>query len=184
VIAVACGVRAMATRTLQTGKGGTIKATKLRAIHHKPLELLADDEGSITLGWVDAGVFYARFIGVLSSALSARHTSILEAALSRTSSLHYFADGRALRSYDLGARGEFVRTVLAHRSQFKSVVILTWAQGITAVTRAFASTVEGQIDVLADELEFEGRLLEVAPAARGKLDPNGWLLPPAQPRPR
>jgi hypothetical protein len=173
----------MSTRTLQTGKGGTFKGPRLRAIHHRPLELMADEEGSITLGWVDAGVFYTRFIGVLSAGLSARHTARLEAALERTSSLHYFADCRALSSYDIGARGTFLRTVLTHRTQFQSVVILTWSQGITPVTRAFASSVGDPVDVLADDLAFERRLLEVAPLARGKLDPNGWLLPPALPRP-
>ena len=172
----------MATRTLHTGKFGISKGPRLKAIHHKPLELLADDEGSITLGWVDAGVFYARFIGVLSASLYARHTARLEAALERTESLHYFADGRALCSYDLGARGAFVRTVLAHRQQFQSVVMLVWSQGITPVTRAFASSMGDPIDITVDELDFERRLLDAAPLARGKLDPNGWLLPPAQSR--
>jgi len=172
----------MSTRTLQTGKSGIFKGSKLKAIHHKPLELLADDDGSITLGWVDAGVFYSRFIGVLSASLAARHNEHLQAALDRTSSLHYFADARALCSYDLGARGAFLRTVLAHRTQFKSVVLLTWSQGITPVSRTFASAVGEPVDILDDELAFERRLLETAPLARGKLDPNGWLLPPAQPR--
>jgi hypothetical protein len=173
----------MSTRTLLTGKGNIFKGAKLKAIHHKPLELLADDEGSVTLGWVDAGVFYSRFVGVLSAPLAARHTEQLEAALERAGSLHFFSDGRALSSYDLGARGAFLRTVLAHRSQFKSVVMLTWSLGITPVTRSFASALGEPVDILSDELEFERRLLETAPLARGKLDPNGWLLPPAQPRP-
>jgi len=173
----------MSARTLQIRKSGIFGGAGLKAIHHKPLELISDDEGSVTLGWVDAGVFYSRFIGVLSVGLSARHTACLEGALDRTSTLHYFADARALSSYDLGARGEFLRTVLARRHQFKSVVLLTWAQGITPVTRAFASAIGDPVDVLANEVEFESRLLDVAPLARTKLDPNGWLLPPPQPRP-
>jgi hypothetical protein len=172
----------MSTRTLQTRKSGVFKGPRLRAIHHKPLELIADDEGSITLGWVDAGVFYARFIGVLSAGLAESHMSRLEAALERATSLQYFSDARALCTYDIGARGAFLRTVLAHRSRFKSVVMLTWSQGITPATRTFASTIGQPIDILTDELDFERRLLEAAPLARGKLDPNGWLLPPAQPR--
>ena len=172
----------MGARPLQTGKRRIFKGARLKAIHHRPLELVTDDEGSITLGWVDVGVFYARFIGVLSAGLSERHIARLEAALARTPSLHYFADARALCTYDLGARTAFLRTVLAHRHQFKSVVLLTWSQGITPVTRAFASAIGDSVDVLADELEFEGHLLEVAPLARAKLDPNGWLLPPALPR--
>ena len=173
----------MSDRTLLTRKSGVFKDSGLKAIHHKPLELVADDEGSITLGWVDTGVFYVRFIGVLSANLSQSHTARLEAALDRTSSLHYFADARALCSYDLCARSAFLRTVLARRCQFKSVVLLTWTQGITPVTRAFAAAIGDPVDVLADEVDFEARLLEVAPLARTKLDPNGWLLPPNQPRP-
>jgi hypothetical protein len=172
----------MSTRTLQTGKGHNGKGPQFKAIHHKPLELLADDEGSITLGWVDAGAFYARFIGVLSAGLSEQHTARLEAALTRVPFLHYFADCRALSGYELGARSAFLKTVLTHRLQFKSVVLLTWSQGITPVTRAFAAAVGEPVDVLADELEFESRLLAMAPLARGKLDPNGWLLP-SLPRP-
>jgi hypothetical protein len=172
----------MGARTVQLGRRRIFREARLKAIYHKPLELLSDDDGSITLGWVDAGVFYARFIGVLSAGLSEKHNARLEAALERTSSLHYFADARALCSYDLAARSAFARMVLAHRSQFKSVVMLTWSPGITPVTRAYASAIGEPVEVLADDLEFEGRLLDVAPLARGKLDPNGWLLPPVLPR--
>ena len=167
----------MSTRTAPSGKGLIGKGPQFKAIHHKPLELVADDEGSVTLGWVDAGVFYARFIGILSAGLSEKHTERLEAALTRAEAIHYFADCRALSSYELGARHAFLKMVLAHRRQFKSVVILTWSLGITPVTQAFAAAVGEPVDVLADELEFEARLLETAPLARAKLDPNGWLLP-------
>jgi hypothetical protein len=167
----------MTTRTLHSGRNHFGKGQQFKAIHHKPLELVADDEGSVTLGWVDTGVFYARFIGVLSAGLSEKHTLRLEAALARASALHYFADCRALASYEIGARSAFLKTVLTHRSQFKSVVILTWSLGITPVTRAFAAAVGEPVDVLADELAFESRLLATAPLARAKLDPNGWLLP-------
>ena len=167
----------MSTRTLPTGKGRAGRGPQFKAIHHKPLELVADDEGSITLGWVDTGVFYARFIGVLSASLSEQHTGRLESALARTPDLHYFADCRALSSYEIGARSAFLKTVLTHRTQFKSVVILTWSLGITPVSRAFAAAIGEPVDVLADELAFESRLLATAPLARAKLDPNGWLLP-------
>jgi hypothetical protein len=172
----------MAARTLPTGRRRLLKGAQLKAIHHRPLELLADDEGSVTLGWVDVGVFYARFIGLLSMDLSQAHNERLEAALERRSPLHYFADARALGSYDLDARSAFLRTVLAHRSQFKSVVLLTWSLGMTPTARAYASAAGEPVEILADELEFEARLLEVAPLARGKLDPNGWVLPPPSTR--
>jgi hypothetical protein len=169
----------MAARTLPTAKRLPLGRAQLRTIHHKPLELLADDDGSVTLGWVDVGVFYARFIGMFSLELSQQHNARVEAALERRSPLHYFADARALGGYDLDARSAFFLTVLAHRQQFKSVVLLTWTTlGITPIARSYVSTIGEPVEVLADEHVFEDRLLKVAPLARGKIDPNGWVLPP------
>jgi len=164
------------------GKRLPIGGGRLRTIHRRPLEIIADDHGSVTLGWVDAGVFYARFIGTLSIELSQLHNARLEAALDRSSPLHYYADARALDTYDLAARGAFLRVVLGHRSQFKSVVLLTWPMGITPVTRSYMSAIGEPVQIFADERDFEAKLLETAPLARGKLDPNGWVLPPASSR--
>jgi hypothetical protein len=169
----------MGTRNLSTGNKLPIASAQVRAIHHKPLELIADEEGSVTLGWVDVGVFYARFIGMFSVELSQQHNARLEAALERRSPLHYFADARALGGYDLEARSAFFRTVLVHRSRFKSYVVLTWPLGLTPVAQSYLSTIGEPVQLLLDERAFEAKLLEVAPLARGKLDPNGWVLPPA-----
>lgn len=171
----------MTARSFHVGKGPQ-KGSHLKAIHHKPLELIADDDGSITLGWVDTGVFYARFIGTLCADLGARHVERLRAALDRTSSMHYFADARALASYELAARGIWIRTLQEHRDRIASVTLLTWSQGITVHTEAIATAIGGKVHITPDELEFESRLLEIAPQARGKLDPNGWLLPTTLPR--
>lgn len=171
----------MTARSFQLGKGAE-KGAHLKAIHHKPLELISDDEGSITLGWVDTGVYYARFIGVLCADLGAKHIERLRAALERSSSIHYFADARALGSYELAARGAFVRTLQQYRDRLQSVVLLTWAQGLTSHTDAMATAIGGPVDILTDEMDFERRLLDIAPLARAKLDPNGWLMPSSMPR--
>lgn len=172
----------MAARTIPTGKRPAVGRGQLKAIHHKPLELIANEEGSVTLGWVDVGVYYARFIGTLSMDLSRQHNERVEAALARHSPLHYFADARALSTYDLDARSAFLRTVVAHRERFQSIVLLTWSMGITPIARELASNFGEPLAILADEQEFEERLLQVAPLARAKLDPNGWVLPPASTR--
>jgi hypothetical protein len=164
------------------GKRSPVGGGQLGAIRHRPLELVTDDHGSVTVGWVDVGVFYARFIGVLSIELSRQHTARLETALERRPSLHYFADCRALESYDLAARTDFMRVLGANRSQFKSIVLLTWPLGITPTARAHWSAIGEPVEILADERAFEAQLLETAPLARGKLDPNGWVLPPASTR--
>src|SRR3954463_8088001 len=114
----------MTTRNLPTGKPLPLGAGQLRAIPPRPLDILADDHGSVTLGWVDVGVFYARFIGELSIELSRQHNARLETALERRPSIHYFADARALESYDLAARTAFFQMLLANRSQFVSIVLL------------------------------------------------------------
>ncbi|MET0595457.1 MAG: hypothetical protein ABW133_22350, partial [Polyangiaceae bacterium] len=120
--------------------------------------------------------------GTLCADLGARHIERLRAALERSPSVHYFADARALASYELAARGVWVRTLQEHRDRIASVVLLTWSQGITVHTEAIATAIGGRVDILSDELEFEARLLEIAPLARAKLDPNGWLLPTTLPR--
>jgi hypothetical protein len=171
----------MPARTIQIGTSSP-KGAQLKAIHHKPLELIADDEGSVTLGWVDAGVFYARFIGTLGAPLGEKHLERLRSALERTSTMHYFADARALASYEITARGVWIRTLQEYRNRLQSVVLLTWPQGITVHTEAMAAAIGGRVDIFSDELEFESRLLEIAPLARAKLDPNGWLLPTSLPR--
>jgi hypothetical protein len=172
----------MATRNLSMGRRLPIGGGQLRAIRHRPLELIADDHGSVTLGWVDVGVFYARFIGELSMELSRQHNARLQAAIERRPSLHYFADARALDCYDLAARKAFFGMLVANRNQFKSVVLLTWPLGITPIARSYWSALGEPLHILADERAFEAKLLETAPLARGKIDPNGWVLPPPSPR--
>ena len=172
----------MPMRNLTTGKKPLLRGGNLRAIHHKPLELIADEDGSVTLGWIDVGVFYARFIGMLSIELSRQHNAQVEAALERRAPIHYFADARALGGYDLEARKAFLRTVLVHRTRFKSIVLLTWPLGMTPVAQSYLATVGEPLRILVDERAFEAQLLEAAPFARQKLDPNGWVLPPPSSR--
>jgi len=74
-----------------------------------PLEMLADAAGSVTFGWADEGVYYARFSRCLSARLGEAFAGRLRAAVQAAPNVKYFADGRALESYDLMARSAFVR---------------------------------------------------------------------------
>ena len=76
-----------------------------------PLELLTDVSGSITFGWVDEGVYYARFTRTLSARLGEAFASRLRQALPATGSIKYFADLPALETYDLLARSSYERVV-------------------------------------------------------------------------
>jgi hypothetical protein len=141
-----------------TGKGMSYSA---------PLELLTDISGSITFGWADEGVYYARFTRCLSARLGSAFAARLREAVAADGAIKYFADGRALESYDLLARSAFVRVVTEHRSKFEQINILAWADG--DLSPAYLSVLGDAVVLARDEIDFEARLLAVAPRARNKL---------------
>ena len=136
-------------------------------LHSDPLEMLADAVGSVTFGWADTGVFYARF----SRCLSAKTGEAFAARLRSTARIgmrfKYFADARALESYDLTARSAFVRVVGEHRRLFEQIHILAWRDG--EVSRAFVEALGEPVCVTRDSFEFEAKLMSAAPRARATL---------------
>lgn len=132
-----------------------------------PLELLTDVSGSITFGWADDGVYYARFTRCLSARLGEAFAARLRASVPAAGTIKFFGDGRAMESYDLLARSAFVRVVTEHRLKFEQIHILAWAGG--GVSRAFLSVLGDAVAVAKDEIDFESRLLAAAPRARSKL---------------
>ncbi len=127
--------------------------------------MLEDQQGAIAYGYVAHRVFYARFVGHLSAELGTHYLNQLEAAIGQVPAIAYFADGSALREYDLVARTRFARFVLARRVKFTSLVILTWRSGVGPAARAFADSLGASVDLLSDPLEFERALGNVAPLA-------------------
>ena len=138
------------------------------------VELLNDDEGSVALGWVGAGVLYARFAGGLSASLAAAHVARLNNLLGQIRSVWYFIDATALHRYDLVACSAFVDAMHAHRSAFRSVVILAWTVGPGLAGAELASALSGSVEHLTDRSAFEQRLLQPAPFAKRFLDPTTW----------
>jgi hypothetical protein len=132
-----------------------------------PLELVTDAAGSVTFGWVEDGVFYARFSRCLSAKLGEVFASRLREAAAQSSGLQYFGDGRALESYDLLARSAFVRVVSEQRRKFDSLTLLKWEGG--ELSAAFLSTLGDNVTVAQSATDFEARLLALAPRARAKL---------------
>ena len=130
------------------------------------MELLSDKSGSVSFGWVGQDVYLCRFAGVVSQSLGARHLDCLQAVLNETAALRYFSDARDLTSYDLLARSAFVRLVLTHRKQFKELVVLTWSEGLSAASHAFASAIGEPLALLTNPAEFDRRLTQAAPRAR------------------
>jgi hypothetical protein len=127
------------------------------------LGMLEDQKGAIAYGYVAPRVFYARFVGRLSAELGTNYVHQLEAAVGQAPALAYFADASALTEYDLIARTRFARFVLNRRVKFTSLVILTWAEGISLAARTLADSLGGNVQLLTDPLEFERALANVAP---------------------
>ncbi len=127
------------------------------------LRMLEDQKGAIAYGYVAPRVFYARFVGQLSAELGTNYVHQLEAAVGQVPALAYLADASALAEYDLIARTRFARFVANRRVKFASLVMLTWAEGISPAARAFADTLGEPLQILSDPLEFERALANVAP---------------------
>ena len=143
-----------------------------------PLELLTDAAGSVTFGWIDQGVFYARFSHCLSARLGEVFSVRLSAALETASTIKYFADARALESYDLLARSAFMRVVSEHRQRFEQITLLAWSGG--EITDALLNSFGTDALVTQDPQRFEDVLFAAAPRAGHKLGAKA----DAAPRPR
>jgi hypothetical protein len=139
------------------------------------LEVLKDDEGSVTFGWVGRGVFYSRYAGSLSANLGREHVARLAQTLLGASSLQYFSDASALYQYDLAARSAFTRLVLENRRKFSRLVMLTWSTGVTPSAVAFAAAVGDSLTLLTDPTAFEKLLVAQAPLARQRIDARAWV---------
>jgi hypothetical protein len=144
------------------------------------LEILRDEEGSVALGWVGAGVFYSRFTGGLSAGLGALHVARLEETLKQVQSLRYFIDSSTVEYYDLCARSSLARALAANRHKFSEVVLLTWAAGVTRTIENFVTSIGNPLTLLSEPRDFDRMLLRAAPLARQRLDANsGWGPPVA-----
>jgi hypothetical protein len=135
--------------------------------HSAPLELLTDATGSVTFGWMDEGVYYARFSHSLSARLGEAFAARLRVAVQGGAPIKYYGDSRALESYDLLARSAFVRVVNEHRRRFASITLLSWDGG--EVSDVLVSALGQPTIVTKDAVSFEASLFETAPRARYKL---------------
>jgi len=129
------------------------------------LETIVGMDGHVTLGWVGDRVFYASFVGALSNKLSLAFVDRVRQLTRDEGAYHYFSDARALRAYDVSARAEFLDFVIERRHQLQGCVSLTWSEGLSPASRAFAARVGDGFEVLTDGVEFEERLFSTAPLA-------------------
>ncbi len=132
-----------------------------------PLELLTDATGSVTFGWMEQGVYYARFSHSLSARLGEAFASRLRAAVQSSAAIEFYGDSRLLESYDLLARSAFVRVVSEYRRRFAGITLLSWDGG--AVSDVLVRALGQPTTVAKDAIDFETRLFTTAPQARYKL---------------
>lgn len=132
-----------------------------------PLELLADAAGSVTFGWADEGVYYARFSRSLSSRLAETFADRLSTGLTGASRVSYFADARELESYELLARSAILRVLKEHRDKLEHIDLLWW--GGSAPNEVIRAELGDVLHVTLDAEDFEARLCARAPDARTKL---------------
>lgn len=132
-----------------------------------PLEMLTDAVGCITYGWVDEGVYYARFSRGLSARLGEAFAARLRASVLAVERIGYFADGRALESYDPVARAAFLRVVTEHRGKFDELCLLSSAG--ERPSSDLVSALGELVFVTQYPGDFETRLLSRAPRMRARL---------------
>jgi hypothetical protein len=144
---------------------------------------LADEGGSVAVGWVGGGVLFVRITGALSAELGAVYATELADMVARAPEVHLFGDMSGLTHYDLLARSAFVRVVLADRRRFRSITILTWLIGVGPAAHMMIDTLGPSTSVLTSRSDFESRLLLAAPLARQVLDAGTDTRTGTEPRP-
>lgn len=126
------------------------------------LHVLEDRDGAVAYGWIAERVLYGRFVGTVSAELGTSFVQRLAGLIGEVPCLAYYADHSALEQYDRVARECFQNLVLAQRSRFASLTLLTWSGGGSARARAFAALLPKKMELLTDPLEFDELLSDVA----------------------
>jgi hypothetical protein len=137
---------------------------------YSPLEVVLDDDGAVTFGWLGEAVLYAHLSGGLSETLGQLFVARLQSLVDRADSLSYFSDASELQHYDLRARNELVSFFVANRDKFDGLVMLTWSEGASAASQAVAAAIGDRVDILTDANRFDARLLQIAPSAARLID--------------
>ncbi len=140
------------------------------------LDIIHDNSGAVTFGWVAPRVIYTRFDGGFSAHIGYDYAMRLGTMLAQFQSLSFFGDATRLRSYDLLARSALVRAILTNRRKFAVLAMLTQRNGLAPAGGALAATFGEPIQVLTDAAAFEMRLLKAAPQAHQKLNAVAKIL--------
>lgn len=134
--------------------------------------MLEDRQGAIAYGYVAHRVFYSRFVGSVVGELAQDYVRQLETVSRGAASFAFYVDASALRDYDLSARACFAQFVVEWRTKLNSLTILAVAGCSGESSCAISAAVGEPVDILADPLEFERQLCNVAPPASQRALPE------------
>jgi hypothetical protein len=120
----------------------------------------------VVIGWVAPDVLYARLTGGLSADVGRAKAARIRGFAEAAHVLDFFVDASRVTHYDLLARSAFVRSILANRRKFQTLVLLTFAKSTTPAETSFVDVVGPPLDLMRNADDFEDRLLDTAPLAR------------------
>jgi hypothetical protein len=142
---------------------------------NRPLQVLADNLGTVVAGFLSANVYYIRFIDHVSTGLGIRSGSHLRRELADATEVTCFFDVASAERVDFAARSAIIRALLVNRRRLVKVTTLT-TPGLNATKVRSLLAVLGNISLVIDSAAvFQAEMLEAAPFAQGKLLPNRWV---------
>jgi hypothetical protein len=126
------------------------------------LERLSESEGTVLIGWVAAGVLYARFENTVGEALAARFADRFTSLIGDSVKVVYFVDSSPVTSYELRAAALVMEVTLARRQQIVAMVARPWAGAMGSKAQDYADSF-GSVEYVTTAAEFDARLSELAP---------------------
>jgi hypothetical protein len=126
------------------------------------LEYIRDEQGSVIVGWLQAGVIYARFSGVCSAELADGFARRFRSLVGDHAPVRYYADYSALESYDIAASVILFDVLLEKREQFQLITLRPWSAPLTAKVQAMLTTL-GCVELTASAEAFDERLRAATP---------------------
>jgi hypothetical protein len=135
-------------------------------------EGLSDPHGSVLLGWVEPGVFYARFQKTISADLGVRFAARFRSLIGDNVCVRYFTDSSQVVSYDLQAMAAVVDAALSLKRHFQLIVARPWQGTVGEKAMKFAAAFQCMEYVISEE-EFNARLCAVAPTSSHQILQTG-----------
>jgi hypothetical protein len=127
-------------------------------------EGLSDPHGSVLLGWVEPGVFYARFEQTISAELGVRFAARFTSLIGDSVCVRYFTDSSRVVSYDMQAMAAVVDAALTMKRHFQLIVARPWQGVVGERALRFAAAFQCMEYVTSEEA-FDARLRAAAPTS-------------------